>query len=148
MDFQEVARPPHFRGHRAKMRIMPPRSAIQVHTQDVSPQDPTVFQMDLGSLGLSYREYMMEQTFECWFAFLCDFQAVPYCHTLRAYYDWKMNSKQALSSTVWLSALRMLEKLSSFMEGKASRGHVFSVLSLGGAVELLRCETSRFAQRT
>ena len=36
-----------------KMGILPPRSGIQVHTQGVSLQDPTVFQADLGSLDLS-----------------------------------------------------------------------------------------------
>ena len=48
-----------------KMRILPTNSSIQFHTQDVSPQYPRIFQTDLGSLDLSCRENMMEQTLGC-----------------------------------------------------------------------------------
>lgn len=43
------------------MQILPPRSSIQVHTQGVSPQDPRIFQTNLGSLDLSYRENVMDR---------------------------------------------------------------------------------------
>ena len=48
-----------------KRQILPTKSGIQFHTQDVSPQYPRIFQTDLGSLDLSYRENMMEQTLGC-----------------------------------------------------------------------------------
>ena len=44
------------------MWILPSRSGIQVRTQDVSPQYPRIFQTDLGSLDLSYRENMVGGT--------------------------------------------------------------------------------------
>ena len=47
------------------MRILPTNSSIQFHTQDVSPQYPRIFQTDLGSLDLSCKENMMEQTLGC-----------------------------------------------------------------------------------
>ena len=55
-----------------KVGILPPRPSIQVHTQGVSPQNPRIFQTDLGSRDLSYRENMMELMFGYWFAFPCE----------------------------------------------------------------------------
>ena len=45
---------------RRKVGILQRSSGIQVHTQGVSPQDTTIFQTDLGSLGLSYWENVMD----------------------------------------------------------------------------------------
>lgn len=50
MDFQAVARPNSFRAHSEKMGISPTRSIMQVQTHSVYPQDPRIFQTDLGSL--------------------------------------------------------------------------------------------------
>ena len=72
----------------------------------------------------------------------------PYDHTLRGHCDWKMNSKQAFSSSVWLSAHRMLGTLRSFKDRKASTKSVFAGLYPAGPGWLLRRETSRCAQRT
>ena len=41
---------------RRKAGILQRSSGIQVHTQGVSPQDTTIFQTDLGSLGLLLRK--------------------------------------------------------------------------------------------
>ena len=57
-------------------------------------------------------------------------------------------SKQALSSSVGLSARRRLGKLSSFEKGEASTESVFSGLYLAATVSLLRYQTSRPALRT
>lgn len=53
------------------MQILPPRSAIKIHIQDVSLQYPRIFQIGLGSLYLTYRANVMEQTFECGSLLLC-----------------------------------------------------------------------------
>ena len=47
-----------------KMQNLPSRSNIQVDTHGVS-RISTKFQTDLGSLDLSYRKNLMEQTFGC-----------------------------------------------------------------------------------
>ena len=60
MDFQAVARPNHLRAHQEKNGILPTRSIMQVQTHSVYLQDPRIFQTDLGSLDLSYREIVME----------------------------------------------------------------------------------------
>ena len=51
---------------------------MQVQTHSVYPQDPRIFQTDLGSLDLSYREIVMEQTFGCWFASFFESGELPY----------------------------------------------------------------------
>ena len=56
MDIQEVARP-----HQFMARYLVDRPGIQVDTQDVSPQHPRMFQTNLGSLDLSYRENVMDR---------------------------------------------------------------------------------------
>ena len=100
----------------SKMWILPPGSGIQVHSQDVSPQYPRISQADLGSLDLPYRENVMEEMFGCWFAFPCEIGGLPCSHTVRWNCYWKTTSEQAFSSSVWLSAHRMLGKLGSFKE--------------------------------
>ena len=131
-----------------KMGILPPRSVMQVQTDGVYPQDPRIFQTDLGSLDLSYREIVMEQTFGCWFASLFESRALPYGVSLRGICDLKMTSKKALSSSVRLSAHRILGKLSSFVEGKLSTKSVFSGICLAGPASLLKREASKLAQRS
>ena len=42
-------------------RYLVDRPGIQVDTQGVSPQDPRMFQTNLGSLDLSYRENVMDR---------------------------------------------------------------------------------------
>lgn len=59
-----------------------------------------------------------------------------------------MTSRQAFSSSMWHSAHRMLGKLCSFEEGKASIESVFSGLYLSWSVYILRCDISRLVQRT
>ena len=83
---------------------------------------------------------MMEQMFGCWFAFPCECEALPYGNNVRGNCYWKTTSKKAFSSSVWLSSHRMLTKLCSFEEGKATTGSVFSGLSLSGIFCLLRCK--------
>ena len=56
---------------------------MQIQTHSVYLQDPRIFQTDLGSLDLSYRENVMEETFGCWFAFPCEIGGLPYGHTVR-----------------------------------------------------------------
>ena len=87
MDFQTVARPHHIKGLPAerKMQILPLRPSIQVDTQGVSPQDPRMFQTDLGSLDLSCRGNKMEQTFGCCFDVPCECGAPPYEQGLRGH---------------------------------------------------------------
>ena len=87
MDFQTVARPHHIKGLPAerKMQILPLRPSIQVDTQGVSPQDPRMFQTDLGSLDLSCRGNMMEQMFGCCFDFPCECGTPPYGQGLRGH---------------------------------------------------------------
>ena len=70
-----------------KLQILPPRSGIQVHTQGVSPHFPRNFQTDLGSLDLSYREIVMEQTFGCWFVSFFESGELPYGVSLRGICD-------------------------------------------------------------
>ena len=69
------------------MGILPQSSSIQVHTQGVSSQDTTIFQTDLGSLDLSYREIVMEQTFGCWFVSFFESGELPYGVSLRGICD-------------------------------------------------------------
>ena len=87
MDFQAVVKPRHFRPSREENANLPTKSSIQFHTQDVSPQYPRISQTDLGSLDLSYRENTMEQMFGCWFAFPCEYGALPYSRILRGNYN-------------------------------------------------------------
>lgn len=56
---------------------MAPRSGMQIHTQDVSPQEPRVFLPGLGLLELYYRAKGMEQKCGCDFAFTFDCEAPP-----------------------------------------------------------------------
>ena len=103
-----------------KLQILPTRSRIQVHTQDVAPPYPWIFQTDLGLLYCSYMENVMELMSGCWFAFVCDFWWLPCRHIIKGNCYWKMSFKQAFSSCLWLSVCRRLGKLCSFEEGKSS----------------------------
>ena len=85
-------------------------------------------------MDLSNREKLMEQMFQCCFAFPCECGDLPYGLRLRRNDESKMTSKQALSSSVCHSAHSMLGKLSSFEEGKTSTESVFSGLYLTGTV--------------
>ena len=60
MDYQAAANPHPFITNREKMLVLPTRLNSQVHTQYMSLQYPRIFQTDLGSLDLSYRENLME----------------------------------------------------------------------------------------
>ena len=61
MDIQEVAQPHQFMAPLEHSTNFVPRPGIQVDTQGVSPQDPRIFQTNLGSLDLSYRENVMDR---------------------------------------------------------------------------------------
>ena len=91
------------------MGISPPRSGIQVHTQGVFPQDPSIIQSDLGPLDLSYRENVIEQRFGCWFAFPCECGDLPYSLSLRGNWERKMNSKQTLQAVCFFQHTICLE---------------------------------------
>ena len=54
-----AANPHPFGTNREEMLILPSLNS-QVHTQYVSLQYPRIFQTDLGSLDLSYRDKLME----------------------------------------------------------------------------------------
>ena len=58
--FRDAASLHPFRANRKKVQILPTRSIIQVHTWYASLQYPGIFQTDLRSLDLSYREKLME----------------------------------------------------------------------------------------
>lgn len=58
------------------------------------------------------------------------------------------NDFQASIFKQYVTLSRMLGKLCSFEEGKASIESVFSGLYLSGSVYILRCEISRLVQRT
>ena len=60
-------------------------------------------QTDLGSLALSCRGNVMEQTFGVCFDVPWECGSPPWEQGLRSHCHWKMTSKQALSSHVWLS---------------------------------------------
>ena len=60
MDYQAAANPHPFSTNREKMLVLPTRLNSQVHTQYMSLQYPRIFQTDLGSLDLSYRDNLME----------------------------------------------------------------------------------------
>ena len=92
-----------------KMWILPARSSAQLHTQDVSPQYPRIFQKDLGSLDFFYRDNVMEPNFGCWFYFPCTFGGLPYGHTFRGNCYWKTTFKQAVSISMWPLAHRTWE---------------------------------------
>ena len=92
-----------------KMWILPARSSAQLHTQDVSPQYPRIFQKDLGSLDFFYRDNVMEPNFGCWFYFPCAFGGLPYGHTFRGNCYWKTTFKQAVSISMWPLAHRTWE---------------------------------------
>ena len=77
MDFQAVARLHHFRAIREKMLILPARFSIQVHTQCVSLQYPRIFQTDLGSLDLFYRESVRNLSFFACLFFPVSRQSFP-----------------------------------------------------------------------
>lgn len=109
-----------------KMQILPARSSAQLHTQDVSPQCPRIFQKDLGSLDFFYRDNVMGPTFGCWFHFPCAFGGLPCGHTFRGNCYWKMTSKQAFSICMLPLAHRMVGKLWFFEEGKALMESVYS----------------------
>ena len=68
MDFQASARLHCLRAHQDKIASFATKVRYSGYTQGVSSQDPRIFQMDLGSLDLSYRKNVMEQMFGCWFA--------------------------------------------------------------------------------
>ena len=119
IDFQAVAKPQLSRVNQETMLILSSRCNIQVHTQYVSLQYPRIFKTDLGSLDPSYRENLMEQTFGCLFAFPSECGCLPYGDIVRGNCYWKMTYEQAFSSSVLLSAHRMLGKLCSFDERKA-----------------------------
>ena len=95
-----------------------------------SPQDPRMSQTDLGLLAFSCRGNVMEQTFGVCFDIPWGCGSPPWEQGLRGHCHWKMTSKQALSSRVWLSVCRRLTKLSSLEEGKASTEILFSGLYL------------------
>ena len=68
MGFQAVAWPHCFRANREKMLILLTTSSIQVQTQYVSLQNPRIFQTDLGSLDLFYKENVRNlSVFACLF---------------------------------------------------------------------------------
>ena len=67
---------------KSKIQILPSKPDIQVNTYGVSTQFPN-FQTDLGSLDLSSRENVMEQTFGCRFAFPCECGDPPNALRLR-----------------------------------------------------------------
>ena len=71
-----------------KMWILKPKYRIQVHTEGLPHQDPRMFWTDIGSLDLSCRENVIEQLFECWFAFPCYSGVHPYGQTLRWNSNW------------------------------------------------------------
>ena len=58
MDYQATASP--FSANGEKILILPTQFNNQVHTQYVSLKYPRIFQADLGSLDLSYRDNLME----------------------------------------------------------------------------------------
>ena len=59
MDYQAAASA--FSANREKIPILPTRFNNQVHIQYVSLKYPRIFQADLGSLDLSYRDNLMER---------------------------------------------------------------------------------------
>ena len=83
MDFQAVAKLTPFRPHKERNGTLETKVGINVNTHGVSPQDPRIFQTDLGSLYLSYRETVMEQPFGCWLAFPCECWDLPNSLSLR-----------------------------------------------------------------
>ena len=60
MDYQAAAGPHPFSTNTEKMLILPTRFNNQVHSQYVPLCSPKIFQTDLGSLDLSYRDNVME----------------------------------------------------------------------------------------
>ena len=86
MDFQAVAKLTPFRPHKERNGTLETKVGINVNTHGVSRQDPRIFQTDLGSLYLSYRETVMDQTFGWCFAFPHEFGGLPYGHTIRRHY--------------------------------------------------------------
>lgn len=77
MDFQAIARPHCLRAHQDKIASFATKVWYSGYTQGVSPQDPRIFQMDLGSLDLSHRKNVMEQMFGRWFANLVNVGTFP-----------------------------------------------------------------------
>ena len=137
-----------FRTNR-KTWILPTRSVNKLHTQDVSPQYLSIFQTALLTQDVSYKENLMEQTYRCLFTYpVTGAGGLPYSHTVRGNCYWKLTSKQEFSSSVWLSPHMTLRKLCSLKKGKVSTESVLSGLYLSTTVWILRCESSRIAQRT
>ena len=56
---KQMSAPHPFSTNREKILILPTRFNNQVHTQYVSMQYPRIFQIDLGSLDLSYKDNLM-----------------------------------------------------------------------------------------
>ena len=71
-----------FRHTKNKMQNLLSWSDIQVDTHGVSDISMK-FQTDLGSLDLSNRKNLMEQTFGCWFAIPCECGDLSYGLSLR-----------------------------------------------------------------
>ena len=117
------------------MLSLPRRSSIQVHTQYVSLEYPRISQTDLGSLDPSYRENSMEQTFWCLFACPSECGGFPYCNTVRGNFYLKMTSKQGFTSSLLLSANRMLWNRCSFNEWKAKKRVFFRHLSISNSLD-------------
>ena len=117
------------------MLILPRRSSIQVHTQYVSLQYPRIFQPDLGSLDPSYRENLMEQTFDVCLLFPVSVGVLPTVTQVRGNFYLKMTSKQGFLSSPSLSANRVLWNLCSFDGWKAKKRVVFRNPSISNCLD-------------
>ena len=59
-------------GSQVSIRVVRGRTSLpSSHGSGIRAQHPRIFQTDLGSLDLSFREDMMKHMFGCWFAFPC-----------------------------------------------------------------------------
>ena len=123
-----------FRPIEIKFQIVPPRSSVQVHIQFVSPPVCKNFTKTCRLPG-SFQQRRPDGTdawmLACFSRWVCGL-------TLKSQPQGKLGLKNdlkaRLSSSVWISAHKILEKHSSFEEGKASAESVFSGLYRAGTV--------------
>ena len=83
---------------------------------------------------------MMDQMLRRWFCFPCDCVALPYTHPVRGNWYWKMTSKQAFSSSMWLSASECRE---SYVPSRKVRLPWRVCFQASIYQELSRCEEVR-----
>ena len=114
-DFQAAAKPQPTMANREKMLILPTRSSIQLHAQNVSKHHPRIFQTDLHSLDPSYREKLNKLgVFYLFFPVIM--QLFPTMTPVRGNCYLKMKSKQGFSSSGLLSATKIMGNIYFFDE--------------------------------